>query len=250
MSRKKKSGGSGLSGEEWLTTYSDTITLLLTFFVLLYSMSTVNATKFQQLASSLQSVLSGSGATSIVDFNESNGEVPVVGEAVKTDSKNGTAVTKSMYEEIASYVNKSKIKGKVEVLKDSRGVVLRLKDNVLFDVGKADIKEASSPILNMISEILKKFSDTSVIVEGHTDNVPISNYRYPSNWELSTSRAVNVLKYFVEINKMTPARFTAAGYGEYRPIVSNDNDLNRSKNRRVNIILVEPVSKQGKGEAK
>lgn len=250
MSRKKKNKGSGLSGEEWLTTYSDTITLLLTFFVLLYSMSTVDANKFRQIASSLQSVLSGQGSNSILNFNTSQGEVPIVGERVQSGDKNGAVMKKSMYEEVVKYVNESKMKDKVQVLKDGRGVVLRLKENVLFDVGKADIKPESTAVLNMISGIFNRFSESDVIVEGHTDNVPISNFKYPSNWELSTARAVNVLKYFVEVNNMNPNRFTAAGYGEYRPIVSNDSDGNRAKNRRVNIIIEDLTIEQKKGETK
>ncbi|WP_102400921.1 flagellar motor protein MotB [Haloimpatiens massiliensis] len=251
MSRKKKNGGSGLTGEEWLTTYSDTITLLLTFFVLLYSMSTVDANKFRQIASSLQSVLSGTGSNSILDYQSSSGEVPIVGEPMVSDGQNESANKKSMYEEVSKYVKENKMKDKIEVLKDPKGVVLRLRENVLFDIGKGEVKENSSEVLNMISTILQKFPKSHVIVEGHTDNMPISNYRYPSNWELSTARAVNVLKYFVEVSKMDPDRFTAAGYGEYRPIVPNNNDGNRAKNRRVNIIIEDTTTTDSKkGEAK
>ncbi|WP_035289932.1 OmpA family protein [Clostridium sp. KNHs214] len=250
MSRKKKNGGSGLTGEEWLTTYSDTITLLLTFFVLLYSMSTVNTNKFKQIASSLQSVLSGQGSNSILDFGNGQGEVPIVGETAKSSGKSGTVAKKSMYEEVARYVKENKMKDKIEVLKEPKGVVLRLKESVLFDIGKGEVKENSADVLNMISNILQKFPESHVIVEGHTDNVPISTYKYPSNWELSTARAVNVLKYFVETNKMNPDRFTAAGYGEQKPIVPNDNDGNRAKNRRVNIIIEDTTIDSEKGETK
>lgn len=244
MSRKKKSRGSGLPENQWITTFSDTITLLLTFFILLYSMSTVDANKFKQMATSLQNVLSGDSSNSILTLNNTYGEIPVVGK------KGGYINKKSMYEEIWKYITQNKMEDKVEVIKESRGVVLRLKENVLFDTAKADIKWESTSILNMISDILKRFPENGVIVEGHTDNVPISNYKYPSNWDLSTARAVNVLRYFVEVNKMNPDRFTAAGYGEFRPIVSNDNEMNRAKNRRVNIIIEDLTIENKKGETK
>lgn len=246
--RKRKSGGSGLNGDEWLGTYSDTITLLLTFFVLLYSMSTVNANKFKQIASSLESVLSRTGSNSILEFNKQQGEVPVVGSTIKTGKNKGTIIQKSMYQEIKDFVGTSNLKNKVEVLKDSRGVVLMLKENVLFDIGSSEIKKQSTQTLNMIDEILKKFSKSNIIVEGHTDNVPINNNKYPSNWELSTARAVNVLRYFVEVSKMNPDRFTAAGYGQYKPIVPNNTEENRAKNRRVNIIIEDSNIQNAKGE--
>lgn len=235
--RKKYNQGSKLTGNEWMTTYSDTITLLLTFFVLLYSFSTLDANKFKQLAAAFQSVLTGQSGKNIMELNIKNGEVPVVGtpieaRPVKKDSN-------SMYNKVTTYVAQSNLKGKVEVLKDEKGVMLQLRDNVLFDIGKAEIKPESIAILNSIGKMLKSIPNNDIVVEGHTDNVPINNYKYPSNWELSTARAVNVVKYFVEKCEINPALFNAAGYGEYRPIAPNNSEANRAKNRRVNIIIIE-----------
>ncbi|MFD3157474.1 OmpA family protein [Haloimpatiens sp. FM7330] len=246
--RNKKRMDDGPKGDDWIVTYSDTITLLLTFFVLLQSMSTVDSFKFRQMAAAIQSALVGESGRTILDLNPENGEVPIVGQPLKTAAKPGND-TKAMYEEIHAYVQQSKMKGKVQVVQDQRGVLLRLRDNVLFDTGKADIKSESKEILNIITNMFLKFPQSNIIVEGHTDNVPINTYKFPSNWELSTARAVNVLKYFVETNKMNPGRFTAAGYGEYRPIASNNSDSDKAKNRRVNIIITSPNS-QNKGETK
>lgn len=237
MSRRKKTQSSeGGANEEWLATYADTITLILTFFVLLYSFSSMDAVKFQKLSSSLQSVLSGKDSTSILEFNMS-GEVPIVGAPIDMGQKQtGSTESEEMYKRIKGFIDSSNLKDTVQIKTDSRGVIMELKDNILFDVGQAEIKEPSKAILDKINSLISTFPN-EVIVEGHTDNVPIHTEQYPTNWELSTQRAVNVLKYFVQIKGQNPQRFQAAGYGEYRPIAPNDNYANQSKNRRVNILI-------------
>jgi chemotaxis protein MotB len=145
-----------------------------------------------------------------------------------------------MYSKVKKFIDVNNLEDTVEIKKDSRGIIMELKDNILFDIGKADIKEPSKSILDKISVLISSLPN-DIIVEGHTDNVPISTYKFPSNWELSTQRAVNVLKYFVQTKKMNPGRFQAAGYGEYRPIGANDTYANRGKNRRVNILITASV---------
>jgi len=234
MSRKKKDSGGEVNGEAWLATYADTITLILTFFVLLYSYSTVDAVKFQQMSSAMQSILTGQNATSILDFN-SAGQVPVVGPPQDLGPQAG-GPQEEMFSKVKNFIDTNNLEDTVEIKRDSRGIIMELKDNILFDIGKADIKEPSKAILDKIGVLISSFPN-NIIVEGHTDNVPISTYKFPSNWELSTQRAVNVLKYFVQTKGMNPIRFEAAGYGEYRPIASNDTYINRAKNRRVNILI-------------
>lgn len=236
MSRRKKIQPSEGGGEEWLATYADTITLILTFFVLLYSFSSIDAVKFQRISSSLQSVLSGKSADSILEFNMS-GEVPIVGAPIDMGPKQtGSTESEEMYKKIKGFIDSNNLKDTVQIKTDSRGVIMELKDNILFDIGKAEIKEPSKAILDKINSLIATLPN-EVIVEGHTDNVPIHTEKYPSNWELSTQRAVNVLKYFVQVKGQNPQRFQAAGYGEYRPIAPNDNYVNQSKNRRVNILI-------------
>lgn len=234
MSRKKKAGGSEVNTEAWLATYADTITLVLTFFVLLYSYSSIDSIKFKQLTSSIQSVLNGQDSNSILDFG-SVGQVPIVGPPQDMGPQVG-GQQEDMYSKVKNFIDSNKLEDTVEIKKDSRGIIMELKDNILFDIGKADIKEPSKAILDKISVLISSFPN-DIIVEGHTDNVPINTYKFPSNWELSTQRAVNVLKYFVQTKNMNPERFQAAGYGEYRPIAPNDTYGNRGKNRRVNILI-------------
>lgn len=235
MSRKKKNKESEVNTEAWLATYADTITLVLTFFVLLYSYSSIDAIKFQKLTNSLQSVLSGENRTSPIDF-EYTGEIPIIQPSQDvTQGKNSE--TEDIYSKVKSFVEANELKDVVEIKKDVRGVIIELKDNVLFDSARAIIKEQSRPVLDKITNLIVSFPN-EIIVEGHTDNVPIHNYEFASNWELSTQRAVNVLKYFVENKGLDPKKFQAAGYGEYRPIATNDTNANRAKNRRVNILIV------------
>ncbi|MCY6483691.1 OmpA family protein [Clostridium aestuarii] len=235
MSRRKKNQPEQGGGEEWLQTYADTITLVLTFFVLLYSFSTVDAAKFQQLTNSLQSIMAGKSSNGILEFSLHDGEVPIVGQPVELGPKN-PGNSNEMYNKVKGFIEENDLNGTVQIKRDSRGIIMELKDNVLFDIGKAEIKEQSKEILNKINKLISSIPN-EIIVEGHTDNVPIHNYRYPSNWELSTQRAVNVLKYFVQIKGQNPGMFQAAGYGEYRPIAQNNTYENRAKNRRVNILI-------------
>lgn len=236
MARRKKDGGGGGGGNEWIASYADVVTLLLTFFVLLYSFSSVDATKFKQIASAFQSVLSGDAGQTIFDFNMKNGDIPLVGETVQTGMSNGGR-DNELYDKVRDAAQKNGLETSVTIKNDSNGVIIELKDSILFEIGSGEIRENSKPVLDKLNKLISNFPN-SVIVEGHTDNVPIKNYKYDSNWELSTARAVNVLRYFVEVKKQNPAKFTAAGYGEYKPIAPNDTDEHRAKNRRVNIVIV------------
>jgi chemotaxis protein MotB len=114
-------------------------------------------------------------------------------------------------------------------------------EGALFDSGKADLKSEAIRLLDKIAPVLKQ-SQRPIRVEGHTDNVPIHTKEFPSNWELSTARAVNVLRYLVEKHEIPPQIISAAGYGEYHPIVPNDTAQNRSRNRRVEIIILSSSS--------
>ena len=119
---------------------------------------------------------------------------------------------------------------------EERGIVLEIEDRILFDSGRAEIREDARQLLAKVSGILKSVPN-QIIVEGHTDNVPIKTARYPSNWELSVDRAVHVVRYFIETQHIAPERFIATGYGEYQPVAPNDTAAGRARNRRVNIVI-------------
>ena len=240
MSRRKKSGGGEeLRGDEWLATFSDTITLLLTFFILLYSFSSVDQKKLDSISSALQTVLTGQSGTTILDFDLKYGQVPIVGESqdqsvIPMDEGQNE---KTMYQRVKEFVEKNNMEAVVQIKEDTRGIVIQLRDNILFESGSASLKDNSKPILDNISSLISTI-DNYIIVEGHTDNVPISNYKYESNWELSSSRAGSVVRFFTDIKRLPIQRFSCAGYAETKPVVPNDTNEHRAMNRRVNILIV------------
>lgn len=236
MARKKKKPESeGLKGDEWLGTYSDMVTLLLTFFILLYSMSSVDSEKLKQLSKAFNQVMVGTKGDSILQYDLYDGEVPLVGG--ESDNKDISDTAQSMYKGVKEFVKDNNLSDTVDITEDERGVILQLKDSILFQTGESKLKPESRDILNKINTLLKSVPN-SIVVEGHTDNVPIHNSEYNSNWDLSTARAVTVVRYFIEEKGDNPSRFSASGYGEYKPLVANNSDDNRSKNRRVNILIV------------
>lgn len=242
MSRKKPEKKA--ISQDWLTTYSDMMTLILTFFVLLYSFSLLDTNKFRQLAQSLAIALGGD--SQIITNGGNIGPVPIAENPGVEDNTNGSGLVgkeaQRIYDEVTSYVDENGLNAKVTIKKETRGVLIELQDNILFDSGDAKLKEDSLPLLKKISGLLNEFSN-EVIVEGHTDNLPINKGYYQSNWELSTDRANKVVRYFIEKENMDGRRFQAVGLGEYRPIDTNDTPEGRQKNRRVNILIVTTQKK-------
>ncbi|MFR1708060.1 MAG: OmpA family protein [Clostridium sp.] len=229
----------------WLATYADTVTLLLTFFVLLYSLSTIDSQKFQQIAVAMQSAFSGKADRSILEFSMSSGDVPIVGKPQITVEDAQQNENLEILEDVLTYIKENNLEEDVQIYADSQGLNIQMKDSILFDTGKAELRSESKKVLDEIGELISKV-DNSVIIEGHTDNVPINTPTMPNNWHLSSARALSVLDYFLGTKKgLNPQRFSAQGCGEYKPIASNDTDENRAKNRRVNIILVTNVKEQG-----
>ncbi|MDF2673270.1 MAG: chemotaxis protein MotB [Clostridiales bacterium] len=237
MSRKKPEKKEISQG--WLTTYSDMMTLILTFFVLLYSFSLVDSSKFRQLAQSMAIALGGD--SQVITNGGNIGPVPSAENPGVEDNTEGSGLVgeeaQRIYEEVSTYVDENGLNAKVTIKRETRGVLIELQDNILFDSGKAALKQDSTPLLKKISGLLSQFSN-EVIVEGHTDNLPINKGYYQSNWELSTDRANKVVRYFIEKEGMDGRRFQAVGLGEYRPIDTNDTPEGRQTNRRVNILIV------------
>lgn len=236
MSRKKKSNNSGGMGNDWINTYADTITLLLTFFILMYSFSTIDAKKFKQIATAFQSVLDGDAGKTILSYDMKDGNAPIVGENIEGKEKSKEIDMKSMYNKVQDIINKNKLNASVQIKRDNRGVIIELKDKILFESGKANLKPESVPILDKVNEIISKIPN-DIEIQGHTDNVPISNSNFKDNFELSGARAYSVLKYFLS-EKINPNRLNYRGMGQYDPVVSNDTEEHKSMNRRVNILII------------
>lgn len=237
MARRQKKDSDEFT-TSWLDTYADTITLLMTFFVLLYSMSTVDAQKTKQISNAFNVVMKGQSGDTILQYDLYNGKVPLVGgESSYEDMSEKSGGETSTYQEVKEFVNKNDLSSTVSITEDERGIILQLRDNILFETGQANLKQESVAVLDKINVLISTLPN-SIIIEGHTDNVPIKTNQFDSNWELSATRATKVLRYFTEAKGQNPTRFSAIGYGETRPLVQNTSVENKAQNRRVNILIV------------
>lgn len=228
------------------------MTLLLTFFILLYSFSTIDALKFESIASALQSVLLGESQPIIFPNDIQPGDVPTT-DTISIPQLDNTVTADDiddadnelvmLYELVDAYILEEGLEVEISVTTDLRGIIIDINERVLFDSGKAILKDSSKEVLGKVYELIIQF-DNELVIEGHTDNNPINTKEFPSNWELSVIRAVNVLRYFTEEKDINPIRIFAAGYGEFRPIDSNDTTIGKSYNRRVNILILVDSSKE------
>ena len=145
----------------------------------------------------------------------------------------------ALYENISDYLHENGLEAQIIISKTDSEIQIRFADNVLFDSGKANIKTEALEILEKITFALSSYKETirMVRIEGHTDNVVINTQQFPSNWELSTARAVEVLRFLVERRQFDPKTVSAVGYGEYHPIAENTTDTGRASNRRVDFVI-------------
>ncbi|HVP38765.1 MAG TPA: OmpA family protein [Candidatus Saccharimonadales bacterium] len=228
---KKRAGGEEHeNSERWLLTYSDLITLLLAFFIVMYSMSQVDAKKFGAVTSALRRILSGGGL--MLKGDQGMIVAPEVA-AVPTESQDLKLVMASLEQDLRSAMGA----GRVRLKQDARGVVISLSEKVLFESGQADLGPQAQAMLDTIAALLAQYPN-EVRVEGHTDNVPIHSARFASNWELSAARATSVVRYLIESHRMSPLQLSAAGYGEYRPELPNATPTGRARNRRVDFVIL------------
>lgn len=249
--------------EAWVIPYADLLTLLLAMFLCLWATSKVDEQKFAAVANALASELGGDipfpggdgvlegGATSTqgspVDFGLDAGRAIKAKQAledleqqeqlVKNEQQQFKTVAAQLQEELAN----AGLGDSVSFRQEERGLVVTIvTDQVLFVSGEADVQIRGKQILNGVVSALKKL-DNHIQIEGHTDSRPISNGRYPSNWELSTSRATNVLRYFVDVEGYPRERISASGYGDTKPLAPNDTAAGQSKNRRVELVVLSSV---------
>ncbi|WP_100399902.1 flagellar motor protein MotS [Bacillus sp. FJAT-44742] len=227
----------------WMTTFSDMILLVLVFFVMLFSMSVVDAQKFRSLAESFQQNDILDHQSSIIDLNDQLDESSATEseekiEGVEDEESEGYTL-ESLLEEVEQYLEDNDLDEMITARQEERGVVLTLQERLLFETGEADIIEDAAPFLKKVGTLLTSLPN-EVTVEGHTDNRPISTYRYPSNWELSGARASSVIRHILQENELDDERFLAIGYGDTRPVAPNDTPENLQENRRVVIIISDP----------
>ncbi|MBS1818536.1 MAG: OmpA family protein [Acidobacteria bacterium] len=226
--RHRRNSGHGVSRDRWLLSYADFITLLFAFFTTMYAISTVDQAKLSKVAMGLHQALDSPDA-----LPNAPGRIPASsGTAMLSQEQLNARVIleKDMAEDLRS--------GRMELLEDGRGLVLSIPEASAFGTGSADLSDTAQQAVARLAASLAKMGN-SVLIEGHTDDVPIHTPRFASNWELSTARATAVVQWLVERGGIEPARLSAAGYGEYRPRVANESAQARARNRRVDVVILK-----------
>jgi len=227
--------------ERWLVSYADFITLLFAFFVVMYSVSSVNDGKFRTVSESIQAALrpitappQSNTRMDIGDYKSSL--IPTLGNKTRFVQKLEVAVSK-----IQGAGKPSSLKPPPEVLPIDKGVLVTISDGTLFESGRADLRPEALPFLEALAEAMNHAEGglkiKEVRVEGHTDDVPIHTPQFPSNWELSSVRAVMVVRALTEMYQVKPDLFSAIGLGEHKPVADNLTPEHRAKNRRVDLIV-------------
>ncbi|WFA84757.1 MULTISPECIES: flagellar motor protein MotB [Paenibacillus] len=278
MSRRSKRRGKRETidhRDRWMITYADLITLLLIFFVIMYAMSNLDSGKYDVVTQSLQNTFNASD--SILELGEGlgekpgqtitetppsevQGEDPSDGEGNPSDS--GTATPdndnkpltereeqfrsqeqelQNLFNVITQYIEDNKLENQIFVADKPQGLSITLSDRFLFDQGQAALKDGAAPTLSKLASLFRDLN-TVVSIEGHTDNIPVgANSTYKDNWELSGERALSVLRFFLDTEKLNPDGFQYAGYADTRPTGDNTTAAGRQKNRRVEITVLRQL---------
>ena len=254
----------------WQCTFADLMNLLLCFFVLLFSMSTVDAQKFEMIAASFSETFSifDAGATAIGDgvlisngvsqLNELEQYINSTGKTAESDSEVNEmdefeamaaqmeaakmAASEELAEKVQEAVSESSMDKDIDITFTSQYVQLTLKGSILFDSGKSELKQEAMPIVQKVGVILERYAESTIEVEGHTDNVPINTAKYPSNDVLSSYRALSMFEYLVQNTSLDPAKLKHSGRGEYMPVADNSTPEGRAKNRRIEIKIYNTLS--------
>lgn len=254
--------------ERWLLTYADMLTLMFALFMVLYSISSVNISKYESLQQSLKAAFSGSilsggkailqsGSESTKAHTPATAEVPSIVPLTpnipKPTDTSAQQITKAMLaasasqqeqqtfkklqQELNSYSKAHGFGNEVQAVIERQGLVVHvLTDKLLFDSGSDTLQSAGLPLLEEISHLLNVDRKHPITVEGNTDNQPIQSSQFPSNWELSTDRATTVVRYLIA-QGVQDQRLSAAGYADLHPLASNATAAGRARNRRVDIVL-------------
>jgi chemotaxis protein MotB len=252
--------------ESWLIPYADLLTLLLALFIVLFASSKMDAKKFETLSHALNSAFNG--GTGVME-HPSPMETPIAPSPDKPVKKpgdqSGTGSTgadqqqeqqkqqaeekrlaaekqetenlKELQKKINQYINQNALEAQFETKLLPEGLKIVINDLAFFQSGRAEIRPEAKPLGAALSQLLALYP-RKVSVSGHTDNVPISNSTFESNWDLSSKRAINFMKILLENGKLDPKNFSATGFGEYQPVAPNDTDAGRAKNRRVEVFIL------------
>lgn len=267
MAKAKKQDDPPKGSPAWMATFGDLMNLLLCFFVLLFSMSTVDAQKFELVAASFSQTFSifSAGATAIGEgilvsngvsqLNELDQYISSTGKAAEGDTIPETLeeaekkieqakveASEELKEKLEEAVAEQKLSDAIDIEMTSQYVELTLQGALLFDSGSTVLKEESLPVLDKVGVMLERYAESTIEIEGHTDNVPMSGAKYSNNDELSSGRALSVFNYLIDKTNLDPALVKHSGRGEYIPIADNSTPEGRALNRRVEIRIYNSLS--------
>ena len=228
------------AGEAWLLPYSDLMTLLLALFISLFAISQTDQKKMSEMAQAFSAAFNMGGPS----FFDKMGPNPGRRTEMPSDEDRGNSAyiqenqaLEEVKRQMDQYIDQNSLNDQLSTELTEDGLLIRIKEKALFPSGSAELVAQAQSIGPVVAGLLSTVPER-VIISGHTDNVPINSAQYPSNWELSSSRALNFMKYLLSINpKLSPQRFSAIGYSEYRPIADNGTEDGRTKNRRVEVLI-------------
>lgn len=250
MKRRKARRSQKSGAPKWMVTYSDMITLILVFFILLFSVSQIDSVKFDAVSESFRNRMIFDFYPSAVPMdNPTESSSHIESDKNSNEFESPTNVPDrhdveiddslgNLIDDVEAFLDDQELNNVITASRTERGVILVLQESILFDPGEAVILDSGKPFLTKIGHLLKEIPNL-VKVEGHTDSTPMATYRYPSNWELSGARASSVIRFLVQEYEFNMSRFSLAGFGETQPVESNNSTENMQKNRRVEIVILD-----------
>ena len=250
MSRRRKHSAPHLNHERWMVSFADFMTLLFALFVVLFAISSVDEEKLDEVADSVQTafgVMDHSGESLLPHPGGKliPGVVPPKKDNAPAPQSTPLPSDQVLADRLQKMVTQQEgLSASVALRQEARGVVLQLQDSLLFDSGSAALRPAARKELQTLAGELSRLGQP-LRIEGHTDNVPVRGSGYNSNWDLSAARATSVLRFLLETTALSPSRLSVAGYGEFRPIATNQTPVGRARNRRVDIVI---LNEQARGE--
>jgi chemotaxis protein MotB len=226
--------GQAVDSSAWMVTFADLIMLLLTFFVLLLSMSSMDRKKLKEI------ILHVREAAGLLEFSGSRGitDLATFIKRHRKEKETYFMIDRDLlrYLFMPSMESDRKMEEIIDIIDDERGIVISFQEDIMFDPGEATLKKEAFPVLDSIAKAIGS-SPNDILIMGHTDNVPVQGKLYESKWELSSYRGLSVLEYFLKEKGLLPSRFSVGGYGPSRPLYPNDTPENRALNRRIEIIF-------------
>lgn len=249
MKKRKRDIEEEHMDETWLVPYSDILTLLLALFIILFAAGQIDQKKYERIMAGFTSAFTGGtfvfDSSSDMDIDISDSNAGMVDSIVTNEEPTVFSPEEqeeldmgNMKEKIDQYIKDNNLSAVLETTITEEMLMITIRDYALFDSGSAMVKEEAQKLATIIADILSEYPNYNVEIAGHTDNLPINTPQFPSNWDLSTQRSLNFMKYLLKSGDFDHSRFRVIGYGEYQPIASNDTPEGRAKNRRVEVNIL------------